>query len=43
MSTTVTNRFEMLFQSLVMYCDKMGYDITEWEMEHEEEPTRGEE
>lgn len=32
----ITNSFEVLFQSLVMYCDKMGYDITEWEMEHEE-------
>jgi hypothetical protein len=30
-------RMTGLFQSLVMYCDKMNYDIEEWEMENQQE------
>jgi len=27
-----------MFQSLVMFCDQQGYDISEWEQDHETEP-----
>tara|TARA_R100000544_G_scaffold27951_1_gene14655 strand:- start:1812 stop:1931 length:120 start_codon:yes stop_codon:yes gene_type:complete len=30
--------FEKLFQSLVMFCDANGFDISEWEAENEQEP-----
>lgn len=30
-------RMKELFQSLVMFCDEKNYDISEWEMENDEE------